>query len=750
LLTLVLADARLDGVRSAFGDGKDAAGAKQAAALMRGAIEQHRPSGVEKVRWAFLFGRILVGARDYARAAEQFDIASAEPAWVLQDRARVEAAEAYLLAGRYAEARSRADSVNAGSLAADRASLVKADALEALSNSGGLGSGVGDRESSLAIWRNRLANKPNGERWEQGALKVARANLEPPVREENVVDALRLVRRVQSEAPSTTHDSEARALEQEALGKLDLSVREKHLVWPVETTLRRAQVLADRGRRTDALRQLDLLLGGMSDEQRLSSVGCVATGLKGKLLGQVKSTRDASASAYLDAVVRCERHKSELVGVLYSGGRIMSQVGRLAESLGMYGRVEREFAEHRLADDARLRGARVVLLMRDESRFESMLSTMGRDYPDGDMVEDGLFELALHHIGKGVWAKAVDVLGRSVQLRPREKQYWVSGRAMYFLGRSHEAMGRVDQANALYRQVIVENPLSYYMVLSHGRLGVGAVGRGDDVIRQAESLVSVGGNEGLPDRLKYPAFDRAVELLRLGDVVGARGEVQSLGLGVGDGESLLLVAGLYSRVGELRLAHQVVRGRSDDWSRWYPVGRWRGVWELGYPRMYLDVVSRESREFGISQSLAYGIMREESAFDAGAVSSADAYGLMQLIMPTAQGVAKRLNMTVNVGLLKQPEVNIRLGCSLLGSLRSSFPGQVELAVPSYNAGAGATRRWLTEGGEDFDLWVERIPYEETRGYMKRVLSSVVVYSYLYERGRLGELMRFPGRVGKVR
>jgi soluble lytic murein transglycosylase len=97
-------------------------------------------------------------------------------------------------------------------------------------------------------------------------------------------------------------------------------------------------------------------------------------------------------------------------------------------------------------------------------------------------------------------------------------------------------------------------------------------------------------------------------------------------------------------------------------------------------------------------------MREESAFDANVVSWADAYGLMQLIMPTAKGVAQSLKMKVDESSLKRPEVKIQLGCKLLGNLRGVFPSAPVMAIPSHNAGAGATKRWLgSRTSDDFDL-----------------------------------------------
>jgi soluble lytic murein transglycosylase len=90
--------------------------------------------------------------------------------------------------------------------------------------------------------------------------------------------------------------------------------------------------------------------------------------------------------------------------------------------------------------------------------------------------------------------------------------------------------------------------------------------------------------------------------------------------------------------------------------------------------------------------------------------------------------------------LRQPENSIALGVRLLGSLRDTFPGRPGLAVAAYNGGTVAVRRWLTErAGDDADVFVERIPFEETRAYVKRVLASEAAYSYLYASPALDEL-----------
>jgi soluble lytic murein transglycosylase len=137
-------------------------------------------------------------------------------------------------------------------------------------------------------------------------------------------------------------------------------------------------------------------------------------------------------------------------------------------------------------------------------------------------------------------------------------------------------------------------------------------------------------------------------------------------------------------------------------------------------------------------------MREESGFDPDVMSPARAFGLMQLIVPTAQTVGKKIGLAADETTLRRPEVNVALGCRFLADLRRRFPSNQALAVPAYNAGPGAPERWSRERSTDaFDLFIELIPYEETRKYTKRVLTSWTAYLYLYDPAHFGLALALP-------
>jgi soluble lytic murein transglycosylase len=137
-------------------------------------------------------------------------------------------------------------------------------------------------------------------------------------------------------------------------------------------------------------------------------------------------------------------------------------------------------------------------------------------------------------------------------------------------------------------------------------------------------------------------------------------------------------------------------------------------------------------------------MREESAFEARVVSPAQAVGLMQLIVPTARKMGEKLGLAPDEETLKQPAVNIPIGCHYLAVLRGQFADNPLLAIAGYNAGAGAPKKWIVKRpADDFDLWVEHIPYEETRNYTKRVIGSMAAYELLYFGDQPSEALRSP-------
>jgi hypothetical protein len=156
-------------------------------------------------------------------------------------------------------------------------------------------------------------------------------------------------------------------------------------------------------------------------------------------------------------------------------------------------------------------------------------------------------------------------------------------------------------------------------------------------------------------------------------------------------------------------------------------------WELLYPMVHCAKVGERARRFGVDPYLVQSIAREESYFNRKARSSADALGLMQLLPGTGRDMARWLNIPgFTPELLFNAEMNITLGSRYLRSVMDTFSGAPLFAVASYNAGPGAVARWRSSlPTDDLDAFMECIPYDQTRDYVKKVFRSRWNYTRIY-------------------
>lgn len=210
---------------------------------------------------------------------------------------------------------------------------------------------------------------------------------------------------------------------------------------------------------------------------------------------------------------------------------------------------------------------------------------------------------------------------------------------------------------------------------------------------------------------------RAMEFHALGQIVDGRREWYH-------------VSRLFSRdelVAQARLAYDM------EW--YFPAIRtisqaqyWDDL-EVRFPMAHRDDLVREARRRDIHSSWVFAITRQESAFMADARSHAGAMGLMQLMPATARETARKFGIPLSSA--KQainPETNIQLGAAYLSQVYGQFNGNRVLASAAYNAGPGRVRQWLRGANHlSYDVWVENIPFDETRQYVQNVLSYSVIY-----------------------
>ncbi|WP_394233703.1 transglycosylase SLT domain-containing protein [Pseudomonas anguilliseptica] len=151
--------------------------------------------------------------------------------------------------------------------------------------------------------------------------------------------------------------------------------------------------------------------------------------------------------------------------------------------------------------------------------------------------------------------------------------------------------------------------------------------------------------------------------------------------------------------------------------------------EVRFPMAHREHLVREAKNRDIHSSWVFAVTRQESAFMADAKSHVGAMGLMQLMPATAKETARRFGIPLSSPQLAyRPEVNIQLGAAYLSQIYGQFNGNRVLASAAYNAGPGRVRQWLRGADHlSYDVWIENIPFDETRQYVQNVLSYSVIY-----------------------
>jgi soluble lytic murein transglycosylase len=312
--------------------------------------------------------------------------------------------------------------------------------------------------------------------------------------------------------------------------------------------------------------------------------------------------------------------------------------------------------------------------------------------------------------------------------------------------------GDKDGALRRFRDVMERHPYGYFMVLSAARL------RDADPAGAKEWLAALharsrGEGSACSDASVVPQsapFELVRGLLEAGDVESARAEITRAGWLSEEVPRETVWASLYllERAGRPDLAHGAARTRLWAWLARYPESYFRQGWELAFPKAFEPLVLGESARNALPPSTVWSVMREESGFVPEAKSPANAYGLLQLVPGTAKLVGKGLDFFLHAPpderSLLRPEVSIALGARLLAQLQQGFATHPALALAAYNAGSGAVGRWMAARGHmPADLFVETIPYEETRLYVKKVLASRVAYAALYSPTELDTLLALP-------
>ena len=447
-------------------------------------------------------------------------------------------------------------------------------------------------------------------------------------------------------------------------------------------------VLLARGRSHLALgeaREALALAGELSDADE-TGVVVEAMTLQTRALRTLGRSGDARAVE--DSLVARYSGSNAALGIVFSRAEALESRGNLTAAIQGFEEAIALAPSRNLAGEARMRIARIQL---DRGRPEEALAVYRSymaDFPEGRRWDEVAFwaghtlrDLDREEEAREVWS----------ELRRRFSLSYYSVLAGFLMEEDYDPPVSSASASLPFPEALKAGLTELDRLLAAGlELGL------DHEVRRLEELARSLEGDG-------PKGD---VVLRLAQELNARG---------------------LTREG-INLGWDVQReGRSLD----------RHLLATIYPFPYRDAVLAEARERGVDPFLMAGLIRQESAFWHRARSRADARGLMQVLPATGRELARRQGPR---GFdadehLYRPEINLHLGMAFFVDMRRRFGEDLSIILSAYNAGPTRARRWrqYPEAG-DLVRFVERIPFTETRGYVKNVLLNREVYAWLYGEG----------------
>lgn len=317
--------------------------------------------------------------------------------------------------------------------------------------------------------------------------------------------------------------------------------------------------------------------------------------------------------------------------------------------------------------------------------------------------------------------KAVRATIEAMDEHQRNEAAWT-----YWLGRAHAALGDHDAAN--WRYTRLSGQPNFYGNLADDELGA--------PIQPPERADKPTAGE-IAEAAADPSVHRALLLLKLGSDLRLEA-IREWNWALRDRDDRFL------------LAAAEVAQRNEIWDRAISAAdrtNSQHNYDLRYLAPFKDLVAPRARELGLDPAWVYGLMRQESRFITSVRSSAGAQGLMQLMPATAKWVARRIGLKdFSLARITDMTTNVTLGTHYLSMVYADLGNDAVLASAAYNAGPGRARKWRDGAPLEAAIYIETIPFSETRDYVKKVMSNAVYYAAQFE----GKPQSLKARLGSVR
>jgi soluble lytic murein transglycosylase len=406
----------------------------------------------------------------------------------------------------------------------------------------------------------------------------------------------------------------------------------------------------------------------------------------------------------VQALRRAAEHPLYRARAWFWTGRVLAREGKVAQARAAWLRVVRDHPNAPWAARALRALASHADASGDPQGADRYLALLARRFPGTELAGQADWQRGWIRYLQGRYAEAEEVWVRAARRTPGR---WAAA-SLYWAAKSRSRRGM--SGRTLLAELIQRYPHTYYGQLARRRLGAGPQPPPQE-----------------PEPVQLPAArfaPAAVELAALG-LYREAAEAAQERLRSEPSPFLRRLAGwALAALKDLAGSVEVAEAAGLPYG---PAASDAVLWRLAYPLAYRDLVWRVSEEHGVDPLLVLAVMREESRFRADAVSAAGAVGLMQVLPSTARG----MDPSAGPKDLRSPDRNVRLGVAYLAGRLREFADDVGMALVAYNAGPAAARRFRSLRGTEEDEFVERIPYAETRAYVKRVLESYGIYRWLY-------------------
>jgi soluble lytic murein transglycosylase len=315
------------------------------------------------------------------------------------------------------------------------------------------------------------------------------------------------------------------------------------------------------------------------------------------------------------------------------------------------------------------------------------------------------------------------------------------GRAGYWAARDSERAGKMAEARVLYEAMQARYDANWYGYLAKQRLDILSkttqpknVAPDSIVARAAANLKTVTVAEESAGPEADARIVKADQLSNIGLDEWALKELTTVGEKAPDSPKInLAIARIYRSDDDNVRALNTLRRSFPDYSQMKPEEMTREQWDVFYPLNYWDIIVQESKNRSLNPYQVAGLIRQETIFTTRARSVANAYGLMQVLVPTARLTARKYGVSreITAESLYEPRLNIQLGTAYMRDQIDKY-GRLEYVAAAYNAGPGRVVQWKASLPLEMDEWAEAVPIKETRGYIQGVIRNWLQYARLYD------------------